>query len=44
MENDYIVQEQNETGDFVTLPGLDNIFLYNENILAAYGIVGNENR
>lgn len=42
MENDYIVQEQNETGDFVTLPGLDNIFLYNENILAAYGIVGNE--
>lgn len=42
MENDYLVQEQNETGDFVTIPGLDNIFLYNENILAAYGIVGNE--
>ncbi|MFN3996654.1 TonB-dependent receptor domain-containing protein [Algoriphagus sp.] len=42
MENDYLVQEQNESGDFVTLPGLDNIFLYNENILAAYGIVGNE--
>ena len=42
MKNDYLVQEQNETGDFVTLPGLDNIFLYNENILAAYGIVGNE--
>ncbi|OOG69581.1 outer membrane beta-barrel family protein [Algoriphagus sp. A40] len=42
MKNDYLVQEQNESGDFVTLPGLDNIFLYNENILAAYGIIGNE--
>ncbi|MDP2041680.1 MAG: TonB-dependent receptor [Algoriphagus sp.] len=42
MENDYLVQEQNESGGFVTLSGLDNIFLYNENILAAYGIVGNE--
>ena len=42
MENDYIVQEQDESGDFVTIPGLDNIFLYNENILAAYAIVGNE--
>ncbi|GAB3231988.1 TonB-dependent receptor [Algoriphagus aestuariicola] len=42
MENDYIVQEEDETGDFVTIPGLDNIFLYNENILAAYGIFGNE--
>lgn len=42
MENDYLVQEKNETGDFITLPGLDNIFLYNENILAAYGIIGNE--
>ncbi|MFL0683995.1 MAG: TonB-dependent receptor domain-containing protein [Algoriphagus aquaeductus] len=42
MENDYLVQEKNESGDFVTIPGLDNIFLYDENILAAYGIVGNE--
>ncbi|MCU0402410.1 MAG: outer membrane beta-barrel family protein, partial [Algoriphagus sp.] len=42
MENDYLVQERNESGDFETLPGLDNIFLYNENILAAYGILGNE--
>src|SRR5690606_32659200 len=42
MENDYIVQEKGESGDFVTIPGLDNIFLYNENILAAYAIVGNE--
>ncbi|WP_026966460.1 outer membrane beta-barrel family protein [Algoriphagus terrigena] len=42
MENDYLVQEEDESGDFVTIPGLDNIFLYNENILAAYAIVGNE--
>ncbi|MDX5338403.1 MAG: TonB-dependent receptor family protein [Cyclobacteriaceae bacterium] len=42
MKNDYLVQEENESGDFVTIPGLDNIFLYDENILAAYGIVGNE--
>ncbi len=42
MENDYLVQEENESGDFETIAGLDNIFLYNENILAAYAIVGNE--
>ncbi len=42
MENDYIVQEKDETGKFQTLPGLDNVFLYNENILAAYGILANE--
>jgi outer membrane receptor protein involved in Fe transport len=42
MENDYIVQEKGESGDFQTIPGLDNIFLYNENILAAYAILGNE--
>jgi outer membrane receptor protein involved in Fe transport len=42
MKNDYLVQEKNESGSFVTIPGLDNIFLYDENILAAYGIIGNE--
>lgn len=42
MKNDYLVQEENESGEFETIPGLDNIFLYDENILAAYGIVGNE--
>ena len=42
MKNDYIVQEKTESGDFETIPGLDNIFLYDENILAAYGIIGNE--
>lgn len=42
MENDFIVSEENESGELVPLPGLDNIFLYNENILAAYGILGNK--
>ncbi|TFV96171.1 TonB-dependent receptor [Algoriphagus kandeliae] len=42
MENDFIVSQENESGDLVPLPGLDNIFLYNENILAAYGILGNK--
>ncbi|WP_296700570.1 outer membrane beta-barrel family protein, partial [Algoriphagus sp.] len=42
MENDFIVSEENETGELIPLPGLDNIFLYNENILAAYGILGNK--
>jgi outer membrane receptor protein involved in Fe transport len=42
MENDYIVQEKQESGIFETIDGLDNVFLYDENILAVYGIVGNE--
>lgn len=42
MKNDYIVQEQDENGDFNPIPGLDNIFIYQENILSAYGIVGNK--
>lgn len=42
MENDFIVSEENETGQLIPLPGLDNVFLYNENILAAYGIWGNK--
>lgn len=42
MKNDYIVQEQGENDEFAPIPGLDNIFLYNENIMAAYGIIGNK--
>ena len=42
MENDYLVQEKQESGNFETIDGLDNVFLYDENILAVYGIVGNE--
>ena len=42
MENDYLVQELKESGSYETVDGLDNIFLYDENILAAYGILANE--
>lgn len=42
MVNDYVVSQKNETGTYVPLPGLDNIFLYDENIHAAYGILGNK--
>ena len=39
MVNDFVVARKNENGDFVPLAGLDNIFLYDENIHAAYGIL-----
>ncbi len=42
MVNDYLVSQKTATGSFVPLPGLDNIFLYDENIHAAYGILGNK--
>lgn len=42
MTNDYLVTQQNEQGDFEALPGLDNLFYYDENITAAYGILGNK--
>jgi outer membrane receptor protein involved in Fe transport len=42
MINDFVVSQRNQSGEFVPLPGLDNIFLYNENINALYGIVGNK--
>lgn len=42
MENDFIVSERLESGDFEALPGLDDIFLYDENIHAAYAIIGNK--
>ncbi len=42
MENDYLVQELQESGSYETVDGLDNIFLYDENILAVYGIMANE--
>ncbi|MEO8474045.1 MAG: TonB-dependent receptor [Chryseolinea sp.] len=44
MVNDYVVYRQNEQGGFDPLPGLDNIFVYNENIHAAYAILGNKTR
>ncbi|MEJ7769430.1 MAG: TonB-dependent receptor, partial [Chitinophagaceae bacterium] len=42
MVNDYVVNEKDVTGNYVPLPGLDNIFLYDENIHALYGILGNK--
>ncbi len=39
MVNDFVVSQQNPEGNFISLQGLDNIFLYNENIHAAYGIL-----
>src|SRR5690606_25129630 len=42
MKNDYIVEEKDQNGVFSPIPGLDNIFLYNENIMSAYGIIGNK--
>lgn len=44
MVNDYVVSRKNNTGNFIPLPGLDNIFLYDENIHAAYGILGNKSK
>lgn len=44
MVNDYIVSEKNLLGVFSPLPGLDNIFVYDENIHGAYGILGNKSR
>lgn len=42
MVNDYVVNQQNENGVFVPLPGLKNYFIYTENINAVYGIVGDK--
>jgi ferric enterobactin receptor len=42
MINDYIATEQGANGAFFTLPGLDNYFIYDENIHAAYAILGNK--
>jgi ferric enterobactin receptor len=39
MVNDFVVSRKNADGDFIPLNGLDNIFLYDENIHAAYGIL-----
>jgi ferric enterobactin receptor len=44
MVNDYLVNQLDASGSYVPLPGLDNIFLYDENIHAAYGILGNKSK
>lgn len=42
MKNDYLVTQEDENGIANTILGLDNIFVYDENILAAYAIYGNK--
>ncbi|HLL95289.1 MAG TPA: outer membrane beta-barrel family protein, partial [Spirosoma sp.] len=44
MTNDYAVREQVQDGNWQALPGLTNNFLYEENIHALYGILGNKVR
>lgn len=39
MANDFVVERRDPEGNFNPLPSLDNIFLYDENIHAAYGIL-----
>ncbi|MFM6948235.1 MAG: TonB-dependent receptor domain-containing protein [Aquirufa sp.] len=42
MTNDYIVTEKQANGEFTVMPNLKNIFVYTENISAAYAIFGNK--
>lgn len=42
MVNDFVVNQKNEKGEFVPLPNLKNYFIYDENIHAWYGILGNK--
>lgn len=42
MKNDYLVTQEDENGLASPILGLDNVFIYDENILAAYGIFGNK--
>ena len=44
MVNDYLVTEKNADQIFTTVPGLDNYFIYKENINGAYLIYGNKHR
>ncbi|GEO03852.1 TonB-dependent receptor [Adhaeribacter aerolatus] len=44
MVNDYLVGDEDEAGVITPLPGLDNYFIYNENINALYGILGNKTK
>lgn len=42
MINDYLVTERNKSGEFVTFQGMDNYFVYDENINAFYAIMGSK--
>ena len=41
MINDFQVTERNKQGEFVTFQGMDNYFVYDENINALYAVLGN---
>ncbi|MFT5884553.1 MAG: hypothetical protein ACI9IP_001008, partial [Arcticibacterium sp.] len=42
MVNDYFVRTTEGLAENASIPELDNLFRYNENISAAYGIIGNK--
>jgi outer membrane receptor protein involved in Fe transport len=42
IDNDYAVEEKNESGMWVNMPQFTNHFIYNENIYAAYMLFGND--
>jgi outer membrane receptor protein involved in Fe transport len=42
INNAYIVEEQEESGDWASLPDFTNTFNYDENIYAAYAILSNK--
>ncbi|MDN5350089.1 MAG: hypothetical protein PWQ54_1485 [Bacteroidales bacterium] len=42
IDNNYIVEELNDNGEYVNLPDYTNRFIYDEKILAAYALFGNE--
>ncbi|WP_225309609.1 outer membrane beta-barrel family protein [Larkinella humicola] len=44
MTNNYWVREQTSDGGWIPVPGLTNDFLYEENINAVYGMIGNKTR
>lgn len=42
MTNDYVVSEENDAGQLIPILDLDNNFIYEENINAIYGILGDK--
>lgn len=44
MTNDYVVAQKDANGQFIPFPDYDNVFFYDENIHAVYGILANKKR
>ncbi len=42
INTNYLVEESDANGNFFALPGLNNSFDYDEDVIAAYGIYGNK--